>query len=81
MDGLSFSDTPIDSWRGGGGGGEFIWNLYGVRTFFQKFKNFQKFLINLWKERMVWEWEYFFRKFHCPSESQLVCPIHSRVKE
>ena len=27
MDGLSFSDTPIDSrWGGGGRGMEFIWN-------------------------------------------------------
>ena len=69
MDGLSFIDSPIDSrWCWGAGGFmEFIWSENILS---------KNFLTNLWKERVVWEWEYFFRKFHCPPESQLVCPIY-----
>ena len=75
MNGLSFSDMPIDSRRRGGGGGGVGWNLYGARVFFQKF------LDKPMEERVVWECEYFFRKFHSPSESQLLCPLYSRAKE
>ena len=60
---------------GGGGGGEEVYRIHMERENF-----FQNFLINLWKDRVVFKWEYFFRKFHSPPESQLVCPLYSRAK-
>ena len=62
MDGLSFSDTPIDSRRreGSGGGGGLGGGGYGI--YMEREHFFKNFLVNLWKKRVVWEWECFFPK-------------------
>ena len=74
MDNLSFSDTPVDSrrrrWRE-----RSVRNLYGARIFFQKF------LHKPMERESGLRVGIFFRKFHSPSESQLVCPLYSRLKE